>query len=179
MQAEIVGISFSVVENQAYFIILPQNFNTAKEILEMFNPIFQNQEKVIIGQNLKFDLAILDKYGINVKAQLFDTMIAHYLIEPEQKHGIDFLAATYLNYTMISYEDLVGKGKNEKHIRDVDTKLLSFYACEDADITLKLKNIFTPILKENNLEPLFFEVEMPLVKVLANMEKSWVSLDVK
>lgn len=179
MQAEIVGISFSVVENQAYFIILPQDFDTAKEILEMFNPIFQNKEKVIIGQNLKFDLAILDKYGINVKAQLFDTMIAHYLIEPEQKHGIDFLAATYLNYTMISYEDLVGKGKNEKHIRDVDTKLLSFYACEDADITLKLKNIFTPILKENNLEPLFFEVEMPLVKVLANMEKTGVSLDVE
>jgi len=179
MQAEIVGISFSVVENQAYFIILPQGFDTAKEILEMFNPIFQNKEKVIIGQNLKFDLAILDKYGINVKAQLFDTMIAHYLIEPEQKHGIDFLAATYLNYTMISYEDLVGKGKNEKHIRDVDTKLLSFYACEDADITLKLKNIFTPILKENNLEPLFFEVEMPLVKVLANMEKTGVSLDVE
>lgn len=179
MQAEIVGISLSVVENQAYFIILPQDFDTAKEILEMFNPIFQNKEKVIIGQNLKFDLAILDKYGINVKAQLFDTMIAHYLIEPEQKHGIDFLAATYLNYTMISYEDLVGKGKNEKHIRDVDTKLLSFYACEDADITLKLKNIFTPILKENNLEPLFFEVEMPLVKVLANMEKTGVSLDVE
>lgn len=179
MRAEIVGISFSVVENQAFFLVLPEDFDSAKEVLEMFKPIFQNREKLIIGQNLKFDLAILDKYGIEVKAKLFDTMVAHYLIEPDQKHGLDFLASTYLNHKMISYEDLVGKGKNEKNIRDIDKKLLSFYACEDADITLKLKNKFANSLKELNLESLFYEIEMPLIKVLMSMEKNGVSIDVE
>ncbi len=178
IDADIVGISFSVAEAQAWFVILPEDFDSAKKTLEMFNPIFLNEEILLVGQNLKFDLAILDKYGIDVKSSLFDTMIAHYLIEPDQKHSLDFLAETYLNYKMISFEELVGeKTKNQKKIRELDLDYLSFYACEDADITLRIKQILSPELKESGFEYLFKEIEIPLLKVLLQMEKNGVSID--
>ncbi len=176
----LVGISLSFKENEAFFIYLPSERSKALEWINILKPYFENPNIKKIGHNIKFDILFLSSYGVEVKGEIFDTMIAHYLIQPELKHNMDYLAEIYLNYKTITYEELCGpKGKSQISIREVDHKKLSDYACEDADITLKLKNHIEPLIKENELEFLFYEVEMPLVYVLCGMEKSGVRIDVE
>ncbi|MDY0140946.1 MAG: DNA polymerase I [Bacteroidales bacterium] len=180
MNAEIIGLAISFKEKEAYYVMMPNGFEQTKAILEMFNPIFNDDGKLIVGQNLKYDISVLCNYGIHLNCKMFDTMIAHYLIEPEQKHNLNFLAEKYLNYKMLPIETLIGqKGKNQKNMRDIDVNLVSDYACEDADITFRLKNIFVVALKENNFEDLFYNIEMPLVTVLNSMERAGVRIDSK
>ncbi|MDD3685402.1 MAG: DNA polymerase I [Bacteroidales bacterium] len=178
LEDEIIGMSFSTEENKAWYVNLPDELDSAREVIKMFEPIFNDRSKLIIGQNIKYDLSLLNNYGVDISAPMFDTMIAHYLIEPEQKHNLDLLASVYLNYKMISIEELIGaKGKNQKNMRDIDPRVVSDYACEDADITFRLKTIFEKKLKSDGLNSLFFDIEMPLVKVLIQMEKSGVRLN--
>ena len=180
LNAQLAGLAISFKESEAYYINMPVNFDETKSILERFNVIFNDNSKLIIGQNLKYDLSVLMNYGIGMKAKLFDTMLAHYLIEPEQKHNLDALAMKYLNYKMIPITELIGeKGKNQKKITDIDPKIVSNYSCEDADITLRLKNIFIQKLKENNLDELFYKIEIPLINVLISMERNGVKLDIE
>jgi len=176
--SELVGISFSWKEGEAYFVLLPVNQIDARKIVNKFKPVFENEKIAKIGQNMKFDILILRNYGVEVKGKLFDTMIAHYLIQPEFRHGLDYLAEIYLKYKTISYEELCGaKGKNQLSMRSVPLDKLCEYAAEDADVTLKLKNIFEKKLTENNLNSLFYDVEMPLMLVLAEMEHTGVRID--
>jgi DNA polymerase-1 len=176
--AELVGISFAFVENEAYYVPIPADQAEANQIVTAFKAVLENSETQKIGQNIKFDIMVLRKYNVEVAGPLFDTMIAHYLLNPELRHGMDYLAETYLHYKTIPIEDLIGsKGKNQGSMRDVPIDKVCTYAAEDADITLKLKNYFEPELKKENLEPLFYSIEMPLVYVLAEMELSGVSLD--
>jgi len=178
MESELLGISFSVKEKEAFYLVLPDDRESTISVLKNFSKIFDDENKLIIGQNLKYDISILLNYGISINSKLFDTMIAHYLIEPEQKHNLDFLASKYLSYKMISIEELIGaKGKNQKNMKDIDVNIVSDYACEDADITFRLKSIFAQGLKEKNLENLFYEIEMPLVNVLVSMERNGVVID--
>lgn len=178
LEAEIIGLAISICEKEAYYVLMPDDFESTRKLLMMFQPIFNNRSKLIIGQNLKYDLSVLLNYQISVKAKQFDTMIAHYLLQPEQKHNLDYLAAKYLNYRMIPIESLIGeKGINQKNMKNIDVNRIVDYSCEDADITLRLKNIFTPELKNSGLENLFYEIEMPLVNVLITMEKAGVSID--
>ncbi len=180
MNAEIIGLAISFKEKEAYYVMMPDGFEQTKDILEMFNPIFNDDGKLIVGQNLKYDISVLCNYGISLNCKMFDTMIAHYLIEPEQKHNLNFLAEKYLKYKMLPIETLIGaKGKNQKNMKDIDVNLVSDYACEDADITFRLKDIFAAALKENNFEDLFYNIEMPLVTVLNSMEKAGVRIDSK
>jgi len=176
--SDLVGLSFCFVEGEAYYVTLPENKAEAKEVLHEFKAFFDNDRIEKIGQNIKFDLLMLLQYGIELKGKLFDTMIAHYLIQPELRHGMDYLAEIYLNYRTIHFEDLVGsKGKNQADIRTVDIKKLCDYAAEDADVTFRLKQILEKELKENALENLFYEIEMPLMQVLATMEHTGVRID--
>ncbi len=176
----LVGMSFSFKEGEAFFVYLPAERTKALEWLQIFKPYFENPNLIKIGQNIKFDILFLKSYGIEVKGQLFDTMIAHYLLQPEMKHNMDYLSEIYLKYKTITYEELCGpKGKGQLPIREVDHQRLCDYAAEDADITLKLKNKLEPLIKENNLEYLFYEVEMPLVYVLVDMEWEGVRIDVE
>jgi len=176
--AELVGISFSWKEGEAYFVILPVNQIDARKIVNKFKPLFENDKIEKIGQNMKFDILMLRNYGVEVKGKLFDTMIAHYLIQPEFRHGMDYLAEIYLKYKTFTYEELCGpKGKNQLTIRSVPLDRLCEYAAEDADVTLKLKNIFGKKLEENNLNQLFYDIEMPLMLVLAEMEHTGVRID--
>jgi len=177
-QSDLVGLSFCFVAGEAYYVSLPEDKTEAKDVLHEFKAFFENDNIEKIGQNIKFDLLMLTQYGINLKGKLFDTMIAHYLVQPELRHGMDYLAEIYLNYRTIHFEDLVGaKGKNQSDIRSVDLKRLCDYAAEDADVTFRLKQILEKELKENNLEKLFYEIEMPLMRVLATMEHTGVRLD--
>lgn len=170
-KAEILGIAISYKSNRAYYLDLPENKRT--ELLEVIKPVFQKTAISKIGQNLKFDIQILEKYGIEVKGPLFDTMIAHYLIQPELRHNLDYLAEVYLNYKTIKIEELIGKkGKDQKNMKDIDIVHLKEYACEDADITWQLYGILSDKLKEMNLISLAEKVEMPLIQVLADMEVS-------
>ena len=176
--SDLVGLSFCFVEGEAYYVTLPENKTEAKEVLHEFKAFFDNDRIEKIGQNIKFYLLMLLQYGIELKGKLFDTMIAHYLIQPELRHGMDYLAEIYLNYRTIHFEDLVGsKGKNQADIRTVDIKKLCDYAAEDADVTFRLKQILEKELKENALENLFYEIEMPLMQVLATMEHTGVRID--
>ena len=176
----LVGMSFSFKEGEAFFVYLPAERSKAVEWLQIFKPYFENPNLTKIGQNIKFDILFLKSYGIEVKGQLFDTMIAHYLLQPEMKHNMDYLSEVYLKYKTITYEELCGpKGKGQLSIRSVDHQRLCDYAAEDADVTLKLKNKLEPLIKENNLEYLFYEVEMPLVSVLVDMEWNGVRIDVE
>lgn len=176
--AHLVGMSFAFVENEAYYVPVPADQTEAKQIVTEFKTVLENNETQKIGQNIKFDMMVLRKYDVEVAGPLFDTMIAHYLLNPELRHGMDYLAETYLHYKPIPIEDLIGsKGKNQGSMRDVPIEKVCTYAAEDADITLKLKNYFEPELKKENLEPLFYSIEMPLVYVLAEMELSGVTLD--
>ena len=175
---ELIGLSFAVKPAEATYVPLPEDEKECRKLLKEFNPVFTNDKILKIGQNLKFDNSMLKWYDIEVKGPFFDTMLAHYLIEPEQRHNMDYLAETYLNYRPVSYESLAGKkGKNQKTLKQIDPQKLKDYAAEDADITLQLKRVFAPLLKENNVEKLFNEIEIPLIQVLADMEAAGVKLD--
>lgn len=178
ISAKLVGLSFSVKENQAFYVPIPQNDKEAQKIVNEFKPIYENVNILKIGQNIKYDLLVLQNYGINLKGKIFDTMIAHYLLQPELHHGMDYMAEVYLNYQTIKIEELIGnKGKNQKNMADLSPTEVYEYACEDADVTLKLKNILEPLLKENGCEQLFWDIEMPLMPVLAYMERNGVCID--
>ena len=177
--SSLVGMSFSVNAHEAYYIPLPADKEQCKSLLNKFLPIFSNKEKTIVGHNIKFDLSILARYDIEIKNNLWDTMIAHYLIEPEQNHGMDYLSDVYLDYTPIAIEELIGKGRSQISMRDVPIEKVKEYAAEDADITIQFYNKFKPLIIENQLEKLFYEIEMPLVKVLAKMEANGVKIDIE
>jgi DNA polymerase-1 len=177
--SDMVGLSFCYAEGEAYYVSLPENKEEAHDVIHEFKVIFESDQIEKIGQNIKFDLLMLKQYGIELKGKLFDTMIAHYLVQPELRHGMDYLAEIYLKYRTIHYEDLVGKGKSQASIRSIEISKLCNYAAEDADVTFRLKQILEKELKANNLENLFYEIEMPLLKVLATMEHTGVRLDVE
>ncbi|WP_439488053.1 DNA polymerase I [Algoriphagus sp.] len=178
MEAELVGISFAYVTGEAYYIPCPANREETLAILELLKPVFENESIVKIGQNVKYDILVLKNYDVEVKGVLYDTMLAHYLIDADGKHSMDWLAKQYLNYEPVSITELIGKkGKNQGNMRDVDEDEVTAYASEDADITLRLKAEFDPLLKENNLQKLFDEVENPLINVLADMEFEGVRID--
>ncbi len=176
--ADMVGLSFCYDKGKAYYVNLPADKEPCAEVIREFKAFFQTEQIVKIGQNVKFDLLMLAKYGIELKGQVFDTMIAHYLLQPELRHGMDYLAEIYLRYRTIHYEELVGgKGKNQQDIRSIDIELLKDYAAEDADITFQLKEILEEEISRNKLEKLFYEIEMPLMRVLAKMEFNGVRID--
>ncbi|SFD24997.1 DNA polymerase I [Flavobacterium phragmitis] len=179
LHAELVGMSFSYEKGKAFYVPFPENQEEAKALIEKFVPFFENENIEKIGQNLKYDLKILSNYGVTVKGKLFDTMIAHYLINPDMRHNMDILAETYLKYSPKSIETLIGKkGKNQISMRDVSLEDIKEYAAEDADITLQLKEIFTTELDKTETKKLFDEIEIPLVSVLAAMETEGIRLDV-
>jgi DNA polymerase-1 len=179
-QADLVGISFSYKAREAFYVAIPQEYASAKSIIHEFISFFQNTGIEKIAHNIKYDLKVLSRYGISLAAPTFDTMIAHYLINPEARQNMDFLAQHYLNYQAISIETLIGKkGKSQGNMRDLEASEISDYACEDADITLQLKNIFEKEIKKPHLEDLFYDMEMPLVEVLMEMEEEGIAIDSK
>jgi DNA polymerase-1 len=179
LHAELVGISFSYEKGKGFYIPFPENQEEAQTLIEKFIPFFENKNIEKIGQNLKYDLKILSNYNITVKGKLFDTMIAHYLINPDMRHNMDILSETYLKYSPKSIEALIGKkGKNQKSMRDIELEEIKEYAVEDTDVTLQLKEIFTLELDKTGTKKLFEEIEIPLVKVLADMEKEGIRVDV-
>ena len=176
--AKLVGLSFSVAENQAFYVPVPQNQEEAQAIVNEFKPVYEDGRILKIGQNIKYDIMVLQNYGITLRGELFDTMVAHYLLQPELRHGMDYMAEVYLHYQTIHIEELIGpKGKGQKNMADLPPSKVYEYACEDADVTLKLKNIFEPKLKEEGCLDLFRDIEMPLVPVLAWMEHNGVCID--
>lgn len=176
--SEIVGLSLSAAENKAYYVPFPSNAKQKAAIIEEFRLLFENSLSLKIGQNIKFDILVLGNYGISVNGPLFDTMVAHYLLQPEQRHNMDNLAEIYLNYKTVHIEELIGeRGKNQKSMADLPPEEVFEYACEDADITLRLKTVFQQELALKGLENLFYEIEMPLVRVLAYMERNGVRID--
>lgn len=178
IRAELVGMSFSFKENQAFYVPVPANRDEAQKIVNKFKPVFENEKTVKVGQNIKYDMLVLSNYGVEIRGRMFDTMIAHYVLQPELHHGMDYLAEVYLKYETIKIEELIGpKGKNQKNMRDLLPSAVYKYACEDADVTLKLKHILEKELKEQGVEVLFEEIEMPLVPVLAYMERNGVRID--
>ena len=179
IDAELVGLSFSVGEKEAFYVAVPANREEALKIVNIFKPLYEDESILKIGQNIKYDYEVLHKYGVTLKGKLFDTMIAHYLIQPELRHNMDYMAETLLNYKTIPIESLIGaKGKQQqKNMRDLQPSEIYEYACEDADITLQLKHVLEPKLKEVEAENLFWNIEMPLVPVLADMELHGVRLD--
>jgi DNA polymerase I len=177
IKGEIVGLSFSLEENEAFYVPVPSNRQEAEKLLKQFKNVFENQQILKIGQNIKYDYIILKKYGIEVKGKMFDTMIAHYLIQPEQRHNLDYLAEIYLKYETVKIEELIGSGKNQLNMNQLPAEKVYEYASEDADVTLRLKNILEKELKKDNLENLFYNIEMPLVSVLADMEIEGVKID--
>lgn len=178
IDAELVGLSFSVEEHKAFYVPIPDNREEAQKWIEIFRPVYENEEILKIGQNIKYDYEVLHRYGIKLKGKLFDTMLAHYLIQPELHHNMDFMAESLLQYTTIHIDELIGtKGKHQKSMRDLAPAEIYEYACEDADITLQLKNVLEPKLKEVEAEDLFWNIEMPLVCVLADMELHGIRLD--
>ena len=178
IDAELVGISFSIKEGQAFYIPISSEHSENEGIINLLKPIFHDDKILKIGQNMKYDIEVLSKYGIKIRGKLFDTMIAHYLIQPELRHNMDYMAEIFLNYETIHIEELIGeKGKNQLSMRSLNPTEIYEYACEDADITLQLKNVLEPKLKENGVDELFWNIEMPLVPVLAEMEMNGVRLD--
>lgn len=178
IECNLVGMSFSFVEGEAYYIPVEQNFEKAKNRVELFRNFFENEEILKIGQNIKYDIVVLKKYGIKVKGKLFDTMIAHYLINPELRHNMDYMAENYLNYRTIRINELIGsKGKNQLSMASLSPAQVKDYACEDADITLKLKTILEEEIEKQGLNDLLYNIEQPLVYVLADMEYTGVRLD--
>ena len=176
--ADLIGLSFCFSKGEAYYVTLPADKDETSDVLREFKAFFQSEHIEKIGQNIKFDLLMLSMYGIELRGPMFDTMIAHYLVQPELRHGMDYLAEIYLRYRTIHYDDLVGgKGKNQIDIRFVDLDLLCDYAAEDADITFQLKEILEKEIHQNGLQQLFYEIEMPLMKVLARMEQNGVRID--
>jgi DNA polymerase-1 len=176
--SDLVCMSFAIKPHQAFCVLLPNNRAEAKKILEEFQLIFEDENIEKVGQNIKYDMLMLKQYGINVKGKLFDTMIAHYLLQPELRHNLDYLCEQYLNYKKVATEELIGaKGKSQRTMRSVDTDTLVKYACEDADLTLQLKQKLATELTSNELSDLFNNIEMPLVHVLTEMEASGVKID--
>lgn len=177
--ADIVGLSFSFEKGKAYYIPTPADRQQAQEVINIFKPILENDQIEKIGQNIKYDILLLARYQVAVKGPIFDTMLAHYLIDPDTRHGMDVLAENYLNYKPLSITELIGsKGKKQGNMRDVELDLIKEYASEDADITLQLKEIFKPLLEETNTLSLANEVEFPLVYVLAEIERNGVRIDI-
>lgn len=178
LDAEIVGISFSYYDKEAYYVPVPADQKDAKALIQEFKPVFENEKMLKIGQNIKYDIMVLEKYDIDVKGPLFDTMIAHYLLEPDMRHNMDVLSESYLNYTPVSIEELIGsKASRQKNMRDVPLEKIAEYAAEDADVTFQLKKIFYPRLKMQNAFKLFEEVETPLINVLADIENHGVKIN--
>ncbi len=178
LEAELVGISISVKESEAVYIPIAAKREEAMRRLEILRPLIENEKTTKVGQNIKYDLTVLANYGVELRGKLFDTMIAHYVLQPELYHGMDYLAEVYLNYETIKITELIGeKGKNQKNMRDLSPTLICDYACEDADITLKLKNILEKEIKTEGVEELFYNIEMPLIPVLAYMERNGARID--
>ncbi len=177
--AELVGIAFSWEAGKGFYVPFPEEKENAEELIAQLNPFFENEDIEKVGQNLKYDIKVLDKYGITVKGKLFDTMLAHYLINPDMRHNMDVLSETYLNYTPVSISDLIGKkGKNQLSMREVPLEQQTEYAVEDADITLQLAQHFAPELESANTRKLFDDIEIPLLRVLAAMELEGINLDI-
>ena len=178
IEAELVGMSFSVEENKAFYVPVPANREEALRIVNIFKPLYENEKILKVGQNIKYDLEVLANYGVTLKGKMFDTMIAHYVIQPELYHNMDYLAEIYLKYKTIHIDELIGpKGKGQKNMRDLKPEDVYEYAAEDADVTLKLKNILEKEIEKAGVEHLFYEIEMPLMPVLASMEMNGVCLD--
>ena len=178
IEAELVGLSFSVKEHEAFYVPVPSEREEAEKVVAIFKPIYEDERILKVGQNIKYDIEVLSHYGVEVRGRMFDTMIAHYLLQPELRHNMDYMAEVYLNYKTIHIEELIGpKGKQQANMRDLPPGEIYEYAAEDADITLRLKNVLEPKLKEVNAERLFWDIEMPLVSVLADMELTGVRLD--
>lgn len=178
IDAELVGLSFSVEEKKAFYVAVPDNREEAQKIVNIFKPLYENPEILKIGQNLKYDLEVLHNYGVSLAGPMFDTMIAHYLIQPELRHNMDYMAETLLHYRTIHIEELIGeRGRNQRNMRDLKPAEVYEYAAEDADITLRLYNVLLPKLKECGAEQLFYEIEMPLMPVLAEMELNGIRID--
>ena len=178
ISAELVGLSFSAEESKAFYVPVPANYEEALKVVQIFKPLYESDKIMKIGQNIKYDYEVLTRYGVTLQGKMFDTMIAHYLIQPELHHNMDYMAETLLGYQTIHIEELLGpKGKKQKNMRDLSPTDIYEYAAEDADITLRLKNVLEPRLKELGVEELFWNIEMPLVRVLADMELNGVCLD--
>lgn len=176
--SELVGMSFAFKEGEAYYVPVPADFEKARAIVEQFRPFFENGKTEKIGQNIKYDIIVLKKYGIHVRGRLFDTMIAHYLINPELRHNMDYMAETYLKYKTIHIDELIGsRGKNQLNMRSLRPDQIKDYACEDADVTLKLKAILEKAIEKQDLGKLLYDIELPLIYVLADMEYTGVCLD--
>ena len=178
IDAELVGLSFAVEEGKAFYVAIPAEREKAERIVNIFKPLYESTQILKIGQNIKYDMEVLMNYGVRLAAPMFDTMIAHYVLQPEQKHNMDILAETLLGYQTIHIDELIGpKGKSQKNMRDLSPADICDYAAEDADVTLRLYNVLKPRLKEADVEDLFYNIEMPLVPVLAEMETNGVLLD--
>jgi DNA polymerase-1 len=179
LNAEVVGMSFAVKEKEAFYVPVSEDKVEAQKLIDLFKPLFEDKTKTLIGQNIKYDLQVLKNYGVEIKNKLWDTMVAHFLFMPEMRHGMNILAETYLDYSPISIEELIGKkGKDQMSMRSVPIDIIKDYAAEDADITLKLKHVFEPLIKESGTEQLFHEVELPLIEALAGMEREGINVDV-
>ena len=178
IDAELVGLSFAAEEGKAFYVAIPTEREKAERIVNIFKPLYESPDILKIGQNIKYDMEVLMNYGVRLSAPMFDTMIAHYVLQPEQKHNMDILAETLLNYQTVHIDELIGpKGKGQKSMRDLSPASVCDYAAEDADVTLRLYNVLKPHLKEAGVEQLFYDIEMPLVPVLAEMETTGVRLD--
>ena len=178
IDAELVGLSFAVTEHEAFYVAVPVNREEALRIVNIFKPLYEDPQILKVGQNIKYDLEVLRNYNIELKGQMWDTMIAHYLIQPELRHNMDFMAETLLGYQTVHIDELIGpRGKKQRSMRELQPSEVYEYACEDADITLQLKNKLEPMLREHNCESLFYDMEMPLMPVLAEMEMNGVCLD--
>ncbi len=178
IEAELVGLSFAVEERKAFYVVIPANREEALKIVAIFKPLYEDPEILKVGQNIKYDIEVLRHYGVEVAGPMFDTMIAHYLLQPELRHNMDYMAEVYLGYRTVHIEELIGpRGRNQKNMRDLSPTDIYEYACEDADITLRLKNVLEPKLDEAGVARLFRDIEMPLVGVLADMELNGVCLD--
>ncbi len=177
MSAELVGMSFAIEGNRAWYVAVPSNTAEAQQYVDAFRPFFENEAQIKVGQNLKYDLTVLSHYGVEVKGELFDTMLAHYVVEPEQRHNMDYLAETLLHYRTIHIEELIGTGRNQKNMRDLPPADICDYACEDADVTLRLYPLLREKMVESDVTSVFSQIEMPLLPVLARMEQNGVHLD--
>lgn len=178
IDAELVGLSFAVEENKAYYVAIPANREEALQYVNIFKPLYENPNSLKVGQNIKYDYEVLRNYGVDIQGRMFDTMLAHYVLQPELHHNMDYMAESLLHYRTVHIEELIGpKGKHQKNMRDLRPDEVYEYAAEDADVTLKLKNVLETMLKEKGMERLFWDIEMPLVKVLADMELNGVCLD--
>ncbi len=180
IDAELVGLSFAVKEKEAFYVAIPSNREEALQYVNIFKPLYEDPEILKVGQNIKYDYEVLRSYGVDIQGKMFDTMLAHYILQPELRHNMDYMAETLLGYQTIHIDELIGaKGKTQKNMRDLSPAEVYEYAAEDADITLRLKNVLEPRLKEAGAETLFWDIEMPLVKVLADMELNGVCLDTR